>query len=486
MKPSLLSRTDSDDWKEFISKPSLKYILRLLTGLATQHEPTQCAVDADCIAIIHRLEQVSSDEHVGSLAENLLEALCTNASVASRIDEVRQETRAEKKRLAMAMRQKQLGALGMRTNDKGQVTAESTIMQQQMEELGEESGLVCVICREGYKFQPTKVLGIYTFTKRCNVDDCEPKARKTVGYSTDQEMINPIVILRLARARDEWESAALQNANTKCNGLLPLWGPQVPESAFASCLARHNTYLQECTGHRDISYASTVHDLKLLLLRFAQEKSFHDDTGGGGPQSNMHIIPYLIHMALYVINSTRCGAREEKNLCSHLEVTAPEWWIESCYEAEGALYFATLSLLLHAPTRWARTRISHLRRLIVLAHLRHLHPNYSAQLKVTDITPKDYSVYKSSLVFFAIIDAIYRYHFKKVAVASEDQWTTALADYIRHNDEALMKASEKLMSFYSSELLPSASFEEFCDVAELFDDIPSPSTFISEVLMVFA
>jgi E3 ubiquitin-protein ligase UBR4 len=54
---------------------------------------------------------------------------------------------------------------------------------------------------------------------------------------------------------------------------------------------------------RDIGYASTVHDLKLLLLRFAQEKSFHDDTGGGGPQSNMHIIPYLIHMALYVINT---------------------------------------------------------------------------------------------------------------------------------------------------------------------------------------
>jgi hypothetical protein len=59
-----------------------------------------------------------------------------------------------------------------------------------------------------------------------------------------------LFVPRLARARDEWESAALQNASTKCNGLLPLWGPQVPESAFASCLARHNTYLQECTGHR--------------------------------------------------------------------------------------------------------------------------------------------------------------------------------------------------------------------------------------------
>lgn len=75
----------------------------------------------ETIPIIHRLEQVSSDEHVGSLAENLLEALCTNSSVASRIEEVRDYTRSEKKRLAMAMREKQLGQLGMRTNDKGQV-----------------------------------------------------------------------------------------------------------------------------------------------------------------------------------------------------------------------------------------------------------------------------------------------------------------------------------------------------------------------------
>lgn len=87
----------------------------------------QLAVSTECIPIIHRLEQVSSDEHVGSLAENLLEALKTNPAVASRIEEVREQTRAEKKRLAMAMREKQLGALGMRTNDKGQVISKQFI-----------------------------------------------------------------------------------------------------------------------------------------------------------------------------------------------------------------------------------------------------------------------------------------------------------------------------------------------------------------------
>ncbi|CAH0393187.1 unnamed protein product [Bemisia tabaci] len=483
IKPTL-SRADSDDWKTYISKPSLKYILRLLAGLATQHKPTQMAVSADCIPIIHHLEQLSSDEHVGSLAENLMEALKTNAAVATRIEKVRQQTRAEKKRLAMAMREKQLGALGMRTNDKGQVTAETSILQQ-MEDLGEETGLVCVICREGYRFQPTKVLGIYTFTKRCNVDEYESKTRKTVGYSTVTHF-NVVHIdchmsaVRLARARDEWESAALQNANTKCNGLLPLWGPQVPESAFASCLARHNTYLQECTGSRDISYLSTIHDLKLLLLRFAQEKSFHDDTGGGGPQSNMHIIPYLLHMALYVINTTRCGVLEEKNLTAYLETSSSERWQESCYEAEGPLYWAVFSLLLHSPARWAKTRLSHLRRIIVLAHMRHLFP--SGPHKLPNAEPKEYKVYKRYLVFFGLIDNIYKFYFPKI-VTSDDQWPSTLADYIRHNDEALLKASEKLMASYTEELLPCTSFQEFCDVADLLNEISNPSFYIHDVLM---
>lgn len=33
-------------------------------------------------------------------------------------------------------------------------------------------------------FQPTKVLGIYTFTKRVALDDFENKPRKQQGYST--------------------------------------------------------------------------------------------------------------------------------------------------------------------------------------------------------------------------------------------------------------------------------------------------------------
>ncbi|CAH0559665.1 unnamed protein product [Brassicogethes aeneus] len=484
VKPTLV-RTDSDELKDFISKPALKFILRFLTGMAHSHQNTQLAISsANTISIIHRLEQVSSDEHVGSLAENLLEALRTNPKVAEQIEEAREFTRSEKKRLAMAMREKQLGQLGMRTNDKGQVTAKSTILQQ-IEELGDESGLVCCICREGYKYQATKVLGVYTFTKRCNVEDFEAKPRKTVGYTTVSHF-NVVHIdchmsaVRLARARDEWESAALQNANTKCNGLLPLWGPQVPESAFASCLARHNTYLQESTNHRDVGQNSTVHDLKLLLLRFAHEKSFHEDTGGGGPQSNLHVVPYLVHVALYVINTTRVNKREESSLMWYVECLSAEKWVESCYEAEGPLYWTTMSILLHSQKQWNKHRLAHLKRLIICAHVRNVQPTGPAKT-IADKQEKPYAVYKPYLLFFGVVDGIYENFFKNVSGA-EDQWPNNLADYIRHNDEALMKSSEKLLSTYTEELLPCTSFAEFCDVAGLLDVIQSPDTFITDLL----
>lgn len=136
-----LCSLDADVWKKFLSRPALPFILRLLRGLATQHPPTQVSsththnsvctykntrtagsdlviisqvlIGTDSITNLHKLEQVSSDEGIGTLAENLLEALREHGDVNLKIEAARRETRAEKKRMAMAMRQKALGTLGM-------------------------------------------------------------------------------------------------------------------------------------------------------------------------------------------------------------------------------------------------------------------------------------------------------------------------------------------------------------------------------------
>lgn len=58
------SSLDSEELKTFISKPSLKYILQFLSGLAAKHEKTQLAVAKDLIPIVHQLEQVSEGKGV--------------------------------------------------------------------------------------------------------------------------------------------------------------------------------------------------------------------------------------------------------------------------------------------------------------------------------------------------------------------------------------------------------------------------------------
>jgi len=207
----------------------------------------------------------------------------------------------------MAMRHKQLAQLGMRANDKGQLLASDPAQLRSLTaDVQEEQGHACCICREGYLYQPQKVLALYTFSKKADVEAAfEARPRRTHGHSTVTHF-NLVHIdchtnaIRSARTcRDEWENAALQNANTRCNGLLPIWGPAVCEAAYASALARHNNYLLEATGVRESTYVLAVHDLKLLLTRFAENLSFSEDSGGGGRDSNVNLVPYMVHAILY-------------------------------------------------------------------------------------------------------------------------------------------------------------------------------------------
>uniref|UniRef100_A0A8D0L183 E3 ubiquitin ligase UBR4 C-terminal domain-containing protein n=1 Tax=Sphenodon punctatus TaxID=8508 RepID=A0A8D0L183_SPHPU len=456
---------DADIWKKFLSRPALPFILRLLRGLATQHPATQVLIGTDSITNLHKLEQVSSDEGIGTLAENLLEALREHSDVNKKIDAARKETRAEKKRMAMAMRQKALGTLGMTTNEKGQVVTKTALLKQ-MEELIEEPGLTCCICREGYKFQPTKVLGIYTFTKRVSLEEFENKPRKQQGYSTVSHFNIVhydchLAAVRLARGREEWESAALQN------------------SAFATCLARHNTYLQECTGQREPTYQLNVHDIKLLFLRFAMEQSFSVDTGGGGRESNIHLIPYIIHTVLYVLNTTRATSREEKNLQSFME-QPKEKWVESAFEVDGPNYYTILALHILPPEKWKTMRVEILKRLLVISHARVVSPGGASRL--TDKAVKEYSAYRSGLLFWALVDLIYNM-FKKVPTSNtEGGCSYSLAEFIRHNDMPIHEAADKALKTFQEEFMPVETFSEFLDVAGLLSEITDPDSFLKDLL----
>lgn len=245
-------------------------------------------------------------------------------------------------------------------------------------------------------------------------------------------------------------------------------------------ISRHNGYLQECTGVRDATYSFTMHDLKHLLLKFAFEKSFSEDSGGGGRESNMQLIPHIMHMALYVINTTRSSQREEKNLANFLKLPV-EKWVESCYEVEGPLYWMVMAVHIYDQNIWKRERLTFLKRLIVLAHARNVAP--AGGTSISDKTVKEYSVYKPYLMFFGLVDALPNSFYRKCSIGNEGNWPSALAEYIRQNDQVLLENAKKVLTTFEEELLPCESLVEFCDVAGLLEDIPQPDSFIQEVLM---
>lgn len=95
----------------------------------------------------------------------------------------------------------------------------------------------------------------------------------------------------------------------------------------------------------------------------------------------------------------------------YLEQSSTEKWVESAYEAEGPLYWATMSILLHSPSKWAENRVGHLRKLLVIAQVRYCHP-VGPNKTLTEKSVKEYNVYKPYLIFFGLIDGIYKNFFK--------------------------------------------------------------------------
>ena len=56
----------------------------MLTGLCRWHSKTQLAI-VPVIPQVHLLEQVASDQHIGTMAENLLEAMMENSTCQAEV-----------------------------------------------------------------------------------------------------------------------------------------------------------------------------------------------------------------------------------------------------------------------------------------------------------------------------------------------------------------------------------------------------------------
>ena len=65
--------------------------------------------------------------------------------------------------------------------------------------------------------------------------------------------------------------------------------------------------------------------------------------------------------------------------------------------------------------------------------------------KLNDKNIKEYSTYKLVILYFALIDQLYEKMFVRVPNSgNEADWPSTLADWIRHNDDVLIKVTNDI------------------------------------------
>lgn len=220
----------------------------------------------------------------------------------------------------------------------------------------------------------------------------------------------------------------------------------------------------------------------MLLEKFAFERPFHVDSGGGGPQSNLNFVPYLLFHAVYILLSSHSVLNEQKKLNEYIECQDKQYKITSAYNVEGPFYHLTSSLALHSIGSWKKTRLEHLKRLIIIAQTRHFFPNTECNnLLPIDCEVQKYETYKPYLMMWSIVELLYSY-FANISQTMDDEWPVTVFNFIRYHDEQLLKTSEEILRDFTNNYVTCTSFEELCDVANLFQEINDPTSFISDAI----
>ena len=385
-----------------------------------------------------------------------------------------------------------------------------------MDELEDESGHICVVCGEGETYRAGEPLGCYCFCKRVplpaasSVESAPSVPEFCYTTVTHFGVIHFACHREASRAertmkqpKEEWEGATLRNSQTKCNNLFPFWGATVSEEAYAVSVEQWWSHLQHA-GRVDASRCRLLaHDIKLLLLRFALEESFSTYSKGGGRESNIKLLPYLVLMATFLLDARASPQRLEQQ-------RALSTWLGGAGQLENVLFMLVMSLLLQSPEEWRASRMTFLQRAVLYAgangearerapllvpheqrsparsqrsparvqRASPAEPSATAQLLPPAATSlpgrapaasTQFETVRPMLLFWLLVDRLQGvlkgerpWHATPAPpTGSEERWLATMRERLRVHDQQVLKELQGLVEEYEEKLLLLGDFDEF-------------------------
>merc|ERR1712130_604687 len=460
-----------DDWQDFSSRRSLLYLLPALSGLVKGRPSCQNkAIELNLIPNLYHLSGPSTKNKIGNLAETLLGSLqWNNTQVTEAVQHVIDADAKKKKEIANAARQRILEQMQMRVQPSakdddaiGVITVNNNF--DCFEDLEEEE-FCCKVCREGYEYMPSEVLGPYVYGKRVALSTGEP------GYCTvtNFNIIHVACHRQAAEAdahlkprKEEWEGAMLRNSSTYCNNIFPIRGPEISAETYSQHVDAYWThYVNQC-GRCDLNkYRLLVHDLRQLLNRLAVQGSFSEDSRGGGRESNICIVPFFVQMGLYLLDrdSTRKG--QEQALEQFVSREQKDW-SKDLTDLDNAHYYVASALFVLGWEAWNAKKMELLQRILYES----LAENKSADGEEVS-SEVLFSKCKAPLMFFALVDQFQR---RMKSEKTEASWPSDLAQAITADLSTFVHLATDVLHYYEETLLPCHTLPSLLSTIEMAEE----------------
>lgn len=172
--------------------------------------------------------------------------------------------------------------------------------------------------------------------------------------------------------RDEWEGAALRNSQTKCNNIYPVMPTalvsehETLESSDASTAnmisAAKNSYVAAVDFYFSrlgslsritlTHLSQSVHDLAESLARFGCGRSsvFAEHSQGGGPHSNVCLIPHMLQLVWHLLDSS--DAKGDAEALAFVQKLSSALRGDTETGARELPLILALSLIFHSVDEW--------------------------------------------------------------------------------------------------------------------------------------
>ena len=304
---------------------------------------------------------------------------------------------------------------------------------------------------EGYTLRPEAVLGIYVYSKPVMVS----AAIESIG-SDSSDMLRVYALVthfncihlacheQAARAernmkkpKPEWEGATIRNQHTKCNNWFPIKGPAITEDVYALAVERL------CGGYEGLENKArnAVHDLRIMLHRFAVEESFSREAKGGGPEHNLQIVPYMVQLALHLL--------AQDTAYNAALVSKKERFVNEMPTAGVTLeqfeFCLTLLLLYAHPTCWTQVKPRLPALCAAVAN-----DKTSLHSKRQFCKDQQASGAKSALVLVHLVDLFFQHCYGSIASVPETEWSRQLQAMLGRSDQALKDQCLEVFELYKT------------------------------------